>query len=219
MKSLIALLLALFATQAFSAIQIESSRVIYSAEYKSASLTVHNNAKKNYIVQTWLDTDGTNSSKTMVVTPPLIKLTPDQSAVLRFIYSGTGLPTDRESVIWINVQEIPPRATEPNVMQLAIRTRLKLFYRPTAIKTTLENEVRNLKIERRSKAVIINNNGPLHISLSQLIVRNPKGQEQKISAPMVSPFSSQTLSFSEGSKVVGLTYINDHGGIADVKID
>lgn len=219
MKSLIALLLAFFTTQVFSAIQIESSRVIYSAEYKSASLTIHNDAKKNYIVQTWLDTDAANSSKTMIVTPPLIKLMPDQSAVLRFIYSGTGLPLDRESVIWINVQEIPPRATESNIMQLAIRTRLKLFYRPTAIKTTLENEVRKIKLERRSNALIINNNGPLHISLSQLIIRTPKGQEQRISAPMVSPFSRQTLSFSEGSKVVGLTYINDHGGIADVKID
>lgn len=63
----------------------------------------------------------------MVVTPPIMKVKPDQSAVLRFIYSGKGLPTDRESVYWINVQEIPPRASEPNVMQLAIRTRLKLF--------------------------------------------------------------------------------------------
>lgn len=219
MKPLIVFFLALFATQTFAAIQIENSRVIYQGEYKSASLTIHNAAKKNYIVQSWLDTDASNRNKVMVVTPPLLKLQPDQSAVLRFIYSGTGLPTDRESVIWINVQEIPPRASEPNVMQLAIRTRLKLFYRPVTLRTTLEKEVSKLKIERVSGGLVVNNNGPLHISLSQLTIRNPQGQEKKISAPMISPFSSQTLNFAKGSKVVGLTYINDHGGVADVKID
>lgn len=219
MKKLITLFLALCATQAFGAIQVESSRVIYLGEYKSASLNVHNAAKKNYIVQTWLDDDASNRNKVMVVTPPLLKLLPDQSAVLRFIYSGTGLPTDRESVIWINVQEIPPRASEPNVMQLAVRTRLKLFYRPASLKTTLQSEVDKLKIEKNSDTLVVNNNGPLHISLSQLIVRNAQGLQKKISAPMISPFSSQTLNFSKGSKIVGLTYINDHGGVADVKID
>ncbi|MCU6668257.1 molecular chaperone [Enterobacteriaceae bacterium H4N4] len=219
MKLLMVFILSLFATDVFAAVQIESSRVIYPGEHKSASLTIHNVAKKNYIVQTWLDADDGNRNKTMVVTPPLLKLLPDQSTVLRSIYSGTGLPTDRESVIWINVQEIPPRASEPNVMQLAVRTRLKLFYRPVALKTTLAGEVDKLKIKKFNDALVINNNGPLHVSLNQLVLRNVQGLEKRIPATMISPFSVQTINFSKGSKVVGLTYINDHGGIAEVKMD
>lgn len=219
MKPFIALFLALFVTHAFGAIQIDSSRVIYPGEYKSASLSIQNASKKSYIVQSWLDDDDSNRNKAMVVTPPLLKLLPDQSAVLRFIYSGTGLPTDRESVIWINVQEIPPRASEPNVMQLAVRTRLKLFYRPVSLKTTLVKQVEKLKFERRSDALVINNNGPLHINLSQLIIRTPQGVEKKIPASMILPFSDEKLAFTRGSKIVRLTYINDYGGIDNIKFD
>lgn len=219
MKSLIIGLLVLYSVSAFSAIQIESSRVIYSSEYKSASLTLHNASEKNYIVQTWLDEDSDKPGKEMVVTPPVLKVKPDQSAVLRFIYSGKGLPSDRESLYWINVQEIPPRASEPNVMQLAIRTRLKLFYRPVGLKTTLEEQVSHLKFIKKNDSLNVKNDGPLHISLSQLIIQPPKSKELKLSAPMVSPFSSETISFPKGSRIVGLTYINDYGGIVDVNIN
>lgn len=49
------------------------------------------------------------------------------------------LPKDRESVFWFNVLEVPPKpdaATVANqsLLQLAFRTRIKLFYRPEALK-------------------------------------------------------------------------------------
>lgn len=219
MKSLAFILLALFSASSFSAVQIESSRVIYSGEYKSASLTLHNASEKNYIVQTWLDEDADKPGKEMVVTPPVLKVKPDQSAVLRFIYSGKGLPTDRESLYWINVQEIPPRASEPNVMQLAIRTRLKLFYRPAGLNARLEDQMSHLTFVKNAGNLVVKNNGPLHISLSQLIIQPPQSQLLKLTAPMISPFSSETITFPKGSRIVGLTYINDYGGIADVKIN
>lgn len=57
------------------------------------------------------------------------KLAGNKDRYLRFVYSGSGLPTNRETVYWINVQEIPPSAKQENVLQIAIRTRVKLFYR------------------------------------------------------------------------------------------
>lgn len=218
MKLLITLLILLYSSCACSAIQIERSRVIYSGDHKSAALEIHNESKDNYIVQSWLDDDAGKSEKTMVVTPPLLKLLPDQSATLRFVYSGSGLPADRESVIWINVQEIPPRAKEPNVMQLAVRTRLKLFYRPVALRTTLKEEVQKLKINALHDGIVINNNGPMHISLGQLTIRNASGKEQAISAPMISPFSQTNIPFPKGSRVVSLTYINDYGGVENLNL-
>ncbi|WP_162873694.1 fimbrial biogenesis chaperone, partial [Klebsiella pneumoniae] len=64
-----------------------------------------------------------------------------KTAVLRFIYSGNGLPQDKETLLWINVQEIPPAPKQENVLQVAVRTRIKLFYRPVALKTTLDEQV------------------------------------------------------------------------------
>ncbi|WP_180821372.1 fimbria/pilus periplasmic chaperone, partial [Vibrio parahaemolyticus] len=52
------------------------------------------------------------------------------------------LPQDRESVYYFNLREIPPRSKEANVLQIALQTRIKLFYRPKALyatRTDLEN--------------------------------------------------------------------------------
>lgn len=37
------------------------------------------------------------------------------------------LPVDRESVFWLNVKEIPKKSAEENVLQIAVRSRIKLF--------------------------------------------------------------------------------------------
>ncbi|MGX8841766.1 fimbria/pilus periplasmic chaperone, partial [Klebsiella quasipneumoniae] len=43
------------------------------------------------------------------------------------------LPQDRETVYYFNLREIPPKSNKPNTLQIALQTRIKLFYRPAAI--------------------------------------------------------------------------------------
>jgi chaperone protein EcpD len=44
------------------------------------------------------------------------------------------VPQDRESVFWLNVLEIPPKPVgKANHIQLTVRSRLKLFYRPAGL--------------------------------------------------------------------------------------
>lgn len=125
------LLCALLACSAntFAGIQVDATRVIYNSESKSTSLSITNDSDDTYMVQTWLDTGDAAQIPTgipIIVTPPILKLAPQKDAILRFIYSGKGLPQDRESLFWINVQEIPPAPKQDNVLQVAIRTRIKL---------------------------------------------------------------------------------------------
>lgn len=45
----------------------------------------------------------------------------------------TNLPTDRETLYWMNVKAIPPtdeKNTQKNTLQLALQNKIKLFYRP-----------------------------------------------------------------------------------------
>ncbi|MEK5790296.1 fimbria/pilus periplasmic chaperone, partial [Acinetobacter johnsonii] len=49
-----------------------------------------------------------------------------------------GLAKDKETLWWLNLLEIPPVVANQknegqNVLQLAMQSRIKLFYRPTAI--------------------------------------------------------------------------------------
>ncbi|MCC3264159.1 fimbria/pilus periplasmic chaperone, partial [Paenibacillus polymyxa] len=72
-----------------------------------------------------------------IITPPLFKLSPTKNNVLRIVNTSDALPQDRESVYWVNVKSIPARsedAENKNVLQIAVRTRLKLFYRPAGLK-------------------------------------------------------------------------------------
>lgn len=50
--------------------------------------------------------------------------------ILRIVNVNPSLPQDRESVYWVNVKAIPSQNEEnegKNVLQIAVRTRIKLF--------------------------------------------------------------------------------------------
>ena len=120
MKTQVAVLLSALAFQACAGITINASRVIYSGKDKVASLNINNRSSTPYKVQIWLDA-GLNASRVglpMVATPPLVYLSPQQSAQLRFIYLGSGLPDDRESLFWVNIQETPPTAGGNHTLQI-----------------------------------------------------------------------------------------------------
>jgi P pilus assembly protein, chaperone PapD len=139
---------------------------------------------------------------------------------LRFIYSGAGLPTDRETVYWINVQEIPPASKQENVLQIAIRTRVKLFYRPTTLKTTLQKEVEALSWRKQGNQLVVTNNGPLHITFGTLTLKNGTSKSWKVNADMVNPMDSMRINLPAGASIadqLSFTFINDFGGHTEIK--
>lgn len=65
-----------------------------------------------------------------IITPPLFRLDPGKNNILRIVNTTPGLPQDRESVYWVNVKAIPSKSDDSenkNVLQIAVRTRIKLF--------------------------------------------------------------------------------------------
>ena len=218
------LLCALLACSAntFAGIQVDATRVIYDSESKSASLSLHNDSDDTYMVQTWLDTgDASQVPKNIpiIVTPPILKLAPDKDAILRFIYSGKGLPQDRESLFWINVQEIPPAPKQDNVQQVAIRTRIKLFYRPEALKTNLQVQAEALKWQHQGQTLIVTNNGPMHVTLGVLTLKSGD-KTWKVNADMVKPYDSLTMTLppdAQSANGLSFTYINNYGGHTEIK--
>ena len=132
------LALVLFAQNSFAGgVALSGTRVIYNGNKKEASLTVNNkSSNEEFLIQSWID-DVNGSKKTpFIITPPLFKLNPTKNNVLRIVKTTDSLPQDRESVFWINVKSIPAKSddnSDRNVLQIAVRTRLKLFYRPAGL--------------------------------------------------------------------------------------
>lgn len=111
-------LLALGCLSVFSAqagIVLNTTRVIYQGKDKEVSLGVHNSGAGEILLQSWLepyDPTGVSaqpqdSDLPFMVTPPLAHLQGDGKQLVRIIHAGHGMPSERESVLWLNVQEIP----------------------------------------------------------------------------------------------------------------
>ncbi|CCG88399.1 fimbrial biogenesis chaperone [Erwinia piriflorinigrans] len=222
MKKLLSAVLCCFSLSAAAGIQVDATRVIYHGNAQSASLNIHNDKPETYMVQTWLDQgDATKTPQDIPVQviPPVLKLAGNKEAVLRFIYSGKGLPQDRESLFWVNVQEIPPTSSKENVLQIAVRTRIKLFYRPDGLNTTLEKQAEALKWHRQGNQLIVENSGPLNITLGTVTLTSGSGKKQTIDADMIKPFDHATMTLPAGTENgsrIGFSYINDYGGNSQV---
>lgn len=121
---------------AAAGVMVGGTRVIFNEKDRESSIPVKNMGAAPYVVQAWIDAGEGNTKTPFVASPPLSRLDPGQENVLRIMKLPANLPTDRESVFWLNVKEIPEKAEGENVLQVAVRTRIKLFYRPAHLPGT-----------------------------------------------------------------------------------
>src|SRR5690606_24912464 len=132
------------------------------------------------------------------------------------------LPQDRESLFFFNLQEIPQSDAEPgNALTIAMRTRIKVFYRPSQLKGRPQDRLAELawsvqSIEGKAH-LVVDNPSPFHFTFNQLTVTGPQASEKIESRHMALPLGRQTyplhtLSVQDGLKVE-FTTVNDYGGI------
>lgn len=83
---------------------------------------------------------------------------PKRGQTVKVMYTGaTALPKDRESVYWFNVLEVPPKPkdaqADKNLLQLAFRTRIKLFIARAVCRVNLLKRQQNhLEVEQHAIA-------------------------------------------------------------------
>ena len=200
-----------------SAVQALASRVIYNGDAKAATLTIRNNADKAYMVQNWIEAGETPLADTKVPfvnTPPLLKLDSKKETVLRIIYSGNGLATDRESQFWINIQEIPPKPEVENTLQLAVRSKIKLFYRPKSVELELSDAVKQLRWYVEGNTLKLENKSPLFVTIGDLKLNNETQPVANMNHDMVAPFKTIDVlkNLPKNLSSISYTYINEYGG-------
>ena len=123
--------------------QIHGTRVIYPAEEREVTVQVDNVGKLPRLLQVWIDSGNDKdtaetANAPFLLTPPMARVEPGKGQAFRMMFTGGDLPQDRESVFWFNVLEIPPRPenkgeASENFLQFAVRSRLKIFYRPKGL--------------------------------------------------------------------------------------
>lgn len=168
--------LMLWGARGEAALNLMQTRLIYE-EGREASLLVRNGGAEPSLLQAWVDKGDERQgpaevSTPFLVVPPMMRLGPDRGQSLRILGADLRqLPRDRESLFWLNVLGLPPKAsTSAASVQLAYRTRIKLFYRPTGLQGTVAEAVARLGWQASAGELRVTNPSPFHINLSEVLI-------------------------------------------------
>ena len=232
------ILVAFIATTLFTAapyavagVVVDGTRVVYPAAKREVTINIRNPGDTPSLVQAWLDAGDPHakpgqSKVPFVLTPPLFRIDPTKVQSLRLVFTHDPLPADRESLFWLNVLDIPPRAAAnpdvPNQLELAFKHRLKVFFRPAGLAGSAADAPARLTWKLLSKdgklvGIQASNPGPYHVSLIQ-VSATLGGQPVNVPADMVDPFASRSFDLSDpvgapnGTVALEYSFVNDYGG-------
>ncbi|WP_054911954.1 MULTISPECIES: molecular chaperone [Pseudomonas] len=216
---LLALLPLWHSTAANAAINVGATRVIYDGANNETNLTVSNREDTSpYLVQSWVSRFGSSNQDSVeefIVTPPLFRLDANKENILRIIFmGGKDVPQDRESLYLMNVKAIPAMSDDQkdkNVLQIALKTSIKLFYRPAGLKGSLKEAVAQVGWRAQTGTLAFNNASRLHVVISQLKLN---GQLVPNAPEVLRPGEAGQLPVpAKAGDTLSLSYIDDYGSV------
>ncbi|CAM3696448.1 fimbria/pilus periplasmic chaperone [Rahnella victoriana] len=215
----------LFCQSVFASVVMTGSRVIYPSDAKSVDVQLRNNDDFPYVIQAWFDSGDQASTPAtgkapFVVTPPTFRIAAKDGQVLRMFFTGgNSLPQDRESIFYFNFLQVPPGnigGDKGSQMVVLLKNRLKLFYRPAALKTNNKKLFDYLTFSNITATNIrITNTSPYYMSLSKVAVRENIAKEK---TPMIAPFATVDVALTAGKAAgraqgIEIGLINDYGAM------
>lgn len=211
--------------EAMAAFVIDRSRYIYEEGRKNISFSVTNQSDKTYGGQVWIDNAGAGDGVYMIMNPSFFKLGSKEKQVIRISRVDTPLPEDRESLFWINTQEIPPKpeATDNsgNVVAVAVNTRIKLIWRPSSLTAGRKNAEKNLSYRQQDGQTWLTNKTPYYFAIVD-IKDNGKsvrlGQQATEAVSRIAPYSDIPLGTKLSGKI-SIAAVNDNGGVEEFILD
>ncbi|WP_082056636.1 molecular chaperone [Pseudomonas sp. 10-1B] len=209
---------------AHAALTISSTRVIQPSDRQSTSIVVANPSQRPYAAQAWINTeaDDNTTAVPLIASPALFRIDPAGEQTVQFNRLPNDLPQDRESLFYFNLQEIPQADDEPsNSLTIALRTRIKVFYRPTQLKGRSQEHLQNLAWSVQTldgkPHLVVDNPSPYYFTFNQLTLHSAKGSEKIDARKMAIPMGRQSYPLKASTVQDGLkvafTTINDYGGL------
>jgi P pilus assembly protein, chaperone PapD len=212
---------------ASASVVMNATRYVYPADASEITVKVSNVGKVPALVQAWIDDGDAKAVPETVdvpfnLTPPIARLEAGKSQTLRIHFTEGALPADRESLFWLNVLEVPPKPDGGAVrshLQLALRYRLKMFYRPAALKGTPDGAAASLAWVRQGDGISVRNDSDYHVAINHLTIG--AGDTALDLEPLsVAPHSVRDVAMdgqriASGATSVHFQTINDYGGFVE----
>lgn len=204
-----------------ASIVLQGTRIVYPNNKKHVLIQAVNHSEQSSLVQSWVDEGDINSTPEttnapFIVSPPMTKIDANEGTQLKIQFIGNTLPSDRESIFYLNVRDIAPKpqkTSNANFLQLALQTRIKLFYRPQGLSIKREQAPDSVKFTQSGQQLAINNPTPYFLTLSGLYMTH-ETEKPLIENILVAPFSHQQVTY-QGSPLINkkilAVYISDTG--------
>jgi len=225
-----ALLAGALALPASAAVTLQGTRIVHDAgKGRDVTVKATNSGDQPAMVQVWIDDGDSHARPENVRTP--FRLTPadprllqaHQGQAYRVTYaprpSEAPLPTDRESVFYFNLLDIPPKPTDAagkNLLQFAVRTRVKLFHRPAGLPGNARDAAGQLQWRAQGGALQVSNPSAYHVTISTLTL--PDGRT--VETDMIAPGAEVRLPLPSGAAMpssVTFQWLDDYGTPRDAE--
>jgi P pilus assembly protein, chaperone PapD len=208
----------LLAFSLHAAVNINATRVVFNNGETQRVVSLVNDGDYPVVVQNWVD-DGdpqkgpSQANAPFVVVPPVLKIQPGEKRELRIMTSGKGLATDRESLYWLNIYQIPPelKSAQPGEkVRLALRNQLKVLWRPKNVGVLTEKSINLLSFRYEDGTIHAINESAWNITLADVSFGDYS------SSGIVVPPHSRSMIFNSAPPVkqdnkINFTVINDEG--------
>lgn len=222
---------ALLSPLAQASVVMTGTRVIYPGEAREKTIQLTNEDDHPNLVQVWVDKGNARSTvetadAPFVVTPQIFRMEPHVGQMVRLVFTGEGLPQDRESVFYLNFSQIPAikaKDQDANKLVLMFGNRLKLFYRPKGLPGRPEDLAGQMRFTRVSDSsgqhVQVDNPTAYHAVVRSASLQGTDKPCTLASAVMVPPLSQARWNLPAGCADAGtgqlkLVLVNDFGADA-----
>lgn len=221
--TLLPLILFVLSQNVSANIVITGTRVIYPEGVNSMAIQLTNSGKNPALVQSWIDSGDfnstpENSNAPFYISPPIIKINGLQGQQLNLKKQdnlGNKLPENVESVFYLNVLDIPKTADEAkgkNAIQLATRSRIKIFYRPQSLNLSPGNITDKVSYKLSNGNIMVKNDSPFHLTIASITTKENKNKSL-IESEMIPPLSIRELPLNSklNSNDLLMNYVDDYG--------
>lgn len=202
-----------------AALKLDRTRIIYPGKNQSVSLDVKNENMDNpYLAQSWLeDEKGAILEKYLTAVPPLVRVNAGETLVVRLekLPDAASLPKDRESLFYYILREVPPKSDSENTLQLALQTKVKLFYRPEelGVKKLNKEFYKDIKISKSRNGIQIDNTTPYYVVMLAPVDLTSKKVIKNVKPVTLAPFQKMPVDLhTPVPSQLGLIFIDDYGG-------
>lgn len=215
-----------------AATYINFTRLILNEQEREVTFSIKNEGESAVLMQLWIDKDNIldkpeGIQSPFLIQPPIFRLNAKDSRAVRvqFIGDKNKLPTNKESLFWLNALEVPPKpgakdGGSKNALQIAFRTRIKLFYRPESVaQRRPENEVKNITYSTKpcgkNSCMEVRNTSALHFTLLGIELDNGRKIKNLPDDGLLSPNTSMNIVIEKPNspdvRLRSFSWVDDYG--------